>query len=218
MARDNPDKFGFRGNFFTISDLRNIKKTLRPPSGLAKEDGTSSYALLTSLNSKPRSPVRIYKPQGVGYYYTHNNVESDDIFLHAMTDDWEDRWKLEVPATGIGSIEINQIKDATNTLHASARTLPEKSVFTVLFTEEQIELYKQYGANCVYMDATHSLTQYGYFVLSLGVEDVNGKPPTGTLSPPWTQPHPTLPHPPPHHTQPGPYHTQPGPHHTPTRS
>ena len=155
-----------------MTDLRNIKNTLRPSTGLAKEDGASSYSLLTSLNSKSRSPVRIYKPQGVGYYYTNNSGDSEDIFVHAMTDEWEIKWKDEV--TGGGGIAINQISDASDTFHASARTLPEKSVFTVLFTDEQIKLYKQYGGNCIYLDATHSLTQYGYYLISLGVEDVNG--------------------------------------------
>ena len=157
-----------------MMDLRNIKSTLRSPAGLAKEDGASVYALLTSLNSKPRSPVRIFKPQNVGFYHTHNNMESsDDIFVHAMTDEWEKQWKDEV-ASSTGGIDIDQIKNATDTFHTSARTLPEKSVFTVLFTEEQIKLYKQYGGNCIYLDATHSLTQYGFLVISLGVEDVNG--------------------------------------------
>ena len=124
------------------------------------------------MNSKARSPVRLYKPQGVGYYYTNNNVESDDIYVHAVTDTWESDWKNEV--TSNGGIRINQVKDASNKFHASSRKLPEKSVFTVLFTEEQIKLYKQYGGNCIYLDATHSLTQYGYYLISLGVEDVNG--------------------------------------------
>ena len=164
--------FGIRGKFFTMTDLRNIKNTLRPTSVLAKEDGSSSYILLTSLNSKPRSPVRVQKPQGVQYYYTHNNMESDNIFVHAMTDTWESNWENDV--TSKGGIRINQIKDPSNKFHASCRRLPEKSVFTVLFTDEQIKLYKQYGGNCIYLDATHSLTQYGYYVVSIGVEDVNG--------------------------------------------
>ena len=118
--------------------------------------------------------MQLYKPQGVGYYYTNHKVESDDIFVHSITDDWEEKWKKQV-SSSIGGHDINQIKDESNTFHASARKLPTDSVFTVLFTEEQIKLYKQYGGNCIYMDATHSLTQYGYYVISLGVEDVHGK-------------------------------------------
>ena len=147
---------------------------MRPAAGLAKEDGESSYSLLTNLNSKAHSPVQLYKPQGVGYYYTNNKVESDDTsFVHAISDDWEKKWKKEVTSS-LGGLDINQIKDVQDTFHASARKLPTDSVFTVLFTEEQTKLYKQYGGNCIYMDATHSLTQYGYYVISLGVEDVNG--------------------------------------------
>ena len=165
--------YGIRGKYFQRKDLDNIKRQLNPENYLHKEDGLSTYSTVVSSmdNDGLNSPFLLFKGQGVDHFFcrkTANASNGTTPLVFTNKADVFKKWRDD-PLNNIDIYEA--LKTAK---HLAASQLGKDEMMLVIQNDEQRNIYLKNGGECIYVDASHSLTAYGFYLLSLVVEDVDG--------------------------------------------